>query len=104
MKKFISLGLIDRNIYLPFLLAAFLIFSGYIGGFVPKADYSYYIKGFGTSFGFMLARLIPCIFRIKSEISFKKNCTKSNIKDYFFLLHCLWYIQSSCFNCSFYRI
>ena len=84
MKKFISLGLIDRNIYLPFLLAAFLIFSGYIGGFVPKADYSYYIKGFGTSFGFMLARFIPCIFRIKSEISFKKNCTKNNIKDYFF--------------------
>ena len=84
MKKLITLGLIDKNIFLPFLLAIFLIINSYVGAYIPEANQSYYIAGFGQSIGFMLARFIPCIFKYDTEISFKKNCTKNNIKDYFF--------------------
>ena len=83
MKKLITIGIIDKRLFLPFLLAAFLIASSYIGNYVPKANYSYYISGFGTSFGFMLARLIPYLFRYPTNLSPKKNCNKGNIKDYF---------------------
>ena len=82
MKKLITIGLIDKRLFLPFISAAFLIISGYIGEYVPKANSSYYIKGFGTSFGFMLARIIPCVLRYQTELSPNKNCNKNNIKDY----------------------
>ena len=40
MKAPVILGSYDIKILLPFVLAAFLILSGYLGGFVPKADKS----------------------------------------------------------------
>ena len=44
MKKLITLGLIDKNIFLPFLLAIFLIINS---TYIPEANQSYYIAGFG---------------------------------------------------------
>ena len=82
MKKFITLGLIDKKIFLPFILAAYLIITGYIGAYLPTCNQSYYISGFGVAFGFMLAKLIPFIFRYQTNISFSKICTKSNAIDY----------------------
>ena len=82
MKKFITLGLIDKKIFLPFILAAYLIATSYIGAYLPSIKQSYYISGFGVSFGFMLAKLIPYILRYPSDNSFSKICTKNNIIDY----------------------
>ena len=92
MKKFIILGEFDIKILLPFLSAAFLILSGYLGGFVPKAEKSFYISDYGTSCGFMLVRLIPYILKYKAPISFSKNCNKDNIIDYslFFLFYAIF--------------
>ena len=92
MKKFIILGEFDIKILLPFLSAAFLILSGYLGGFVPKAEKSFYISDYGTSCGFMLVRLIPLILKYKAPISFSKNCNKGNIIDYslFFLFYAIF--------------
>ena len=92
MKKFIILGEFDIKILLPFLSAAFLILSGYLGGFVPKAEKSFYISDYGTSCGFMLVRLIPLILKYKAPISFSKNCNKDNIIDYslFFLFYAIF--------------
>ena len=73
MKKPITIGVIDIRLFLPFLSAAFLIACGYIGEYVPTANYSYYINGIGTSFGFMLARLIPCVLRYPTDLSPKKK-------------------------------
>ena len=64
MKKFITLGLIDKKIFLPFILAAYLIATSYIGAYLPSIKQNYYISGFGVSFGFMLAKLILDILRI----------------------------------------
>ena len=92
MKAPVILGSFDIKILLPFLLAAFLILSGYLGGFVPKADKSSYIGDFGTSCGFMLVRFIPCILRYKATISFSKNCNKNSLIDYslFFLFYAIF--------------
>jgi len=92
MKAPIILGSFDIKILLPFVLAAFLILSGYLGGFVPKADKGSYIGDFGTSCGFMLVRFIPCILRYKATISFSKNCNKNSLIDYslFFLFYAIF--------------
>ena len=92
MKAPIILGSFDIKILLPFLLAAFLILSGYLGGFVPKADKGSYIGDFGISCGFMLVRFIPCILRYKATISFSKNCNKNSLIDYslFFLFYAIF--------------
>ena len=92
MKKLVILGVYDKKIFLPFLSAAFLILTGYIGGFVPKSDKDYYIGDFGTSFGFMLAIFLPCVFRIDTDYSICGMFTKSSIKDYsiFLLLYAIF--------------
>ena len=92
MKEFILLGEYDKKILLPFLLAAFLIITGYLGELIPGVEYSYYVADFGTSFGFMLVRLIPYIFRYKSKKPISKYCNKKNLKDYslFFLFYTLY--------------
>ena len=92
MFEFIRLGEFNKKIILPFLLAAFLILSGYLGKYVPPADNSYYIGHFGTSFGFMLTRLIPIILRYKTKNSISKSCNKKNFKDYsiFFLFYTIY--------------
>ena len=93
MKKLITIGIIDKRLFLPFLLAAFLIASSYIGNYVPKANYSYYISGFGTSFGFMLARLIPYLFRYPTNLSPKKIVIKVISKITFYSLFFMGYLE-----------
>jgi hypothetical protein len=81
MKKIILLGVCDKKIFLPFLSAVFLILSGYIGGFVPTFNYSFYIGEFGTSFGFMLAIFLNPIFKLDNEYSICEMFTKNSVKD-----------------------
>ena len=81
MKKFITLGFIDNNIYLLFLLAIVLIIKDYIESFIGKIKYDFYIKGFGESIGFMPTIFIPFFFKEKNKIV----CSKEKIKDYFLL-------------------
>ena len=92
MKYLIILGKSDKKILLPFLLAAFLIITDYLGGLIPKIEYSYYVVDYGTSFGFMLIRLIPIILRYKTKNSISKSCNKKNFKDYsiFFLFYTIY--------------
>ena len=92
MFEFIRLGEYDKKIALPFILAAFLILTGYLGKFVPPANNSYYVGDLGTSFGFMLTKLIPIILRYKTKNTISKSCNINNLKDYsiFFLFYTIF--------------
>ena len=93
MKKLIILGKYDKKILRPFLSAAFLIITSYLGQLIPPVENSYYIGDFGTSFGFMFTRLIPYIFRYKTKISISKFCYKHNLKDYSFFFYFILYLE-----------
>ena len=68
MCKFFTLGLIDKKLFLPVILAAFLIAIGYIKDLIPKVESSDYVEDFGVAIGFMLAAFIPCIFKYNSKV------------------------------------
>ena len=81
MYKCFTLGLIDKKLFLPVILAAFLITIGYIKDLIPKVESADYIENFGIAIGFMLAGFIPCIFKYNSEVKSEK-LNKSDIIDY----------------------
>ena len=81
MYKCFTLGLIDKKLFLPVILAAFLITIGYIKDLIPKVESPDYVEAFGIAIGFMLAGFIPCIFKYNSEVKSEKF-NKSDIIDY----------------------
>ena len=82
MYKLFKLGLIDKKLFLPVILAVFLIVTGFIYNAIPKVESAYYVEAFGVAIGFMLAGFIPCIFKYNSKVKSEK-LNKSDVKDYF---------------------
>ena len=80
--KIIKLGLINKKLLLPILLAVILQISNMLNKYLPFNDFYSSIGEPSSSLGQSLIKLIPYILRIKKNDS---SFSKDKFKNYFFL-------------------
>ena len=91
--KIIKLGLINKKLLLPILLAVILQISNMLNKYLPFNDFYSSIGEFSSSLGQSLIKLIPYILRIKKNDS---SFSKDKFKNYFFLfLSVLFFLEQT---------
>ena len=84
-KSIISLGIIDKKLIWPFLYSLIQIIKTIYDRKYPKDKQTDNTNSLGTAVGQIMHFIIPFIIKYKKPKK-EKNCTKSNILHYFFLL------------------